>query len=277
MTTDFDQSLLDMTTPDREQQLRDAKERAVGPIPLIADPPSCLVLLPRGMFRNNEWQQEAEVRELVGIDEEALARIRDAVDFYDHVLALGTVRVGTEDLTQRPVSERLILLQELLLGERQQLLMAVIRVTYGDSKTLNVTCPNCQAEQEVDLIISEDFKPKVMDDPHKQTYSYTTSKGDNIEYRLVNGGDQNAALGKKGASPAEINSIILSRVITAVNNGLLPDPLGYARAMSLRDRTALLENLTNQQPSIDMTLTMPCVGCGGDQVLGLGWRDLFRP
>lgn len=277
MTTAFDESLLDMNGPSKEQQLLEAKQKIAGEVPLIDNPQSCVIMLPRGLFRGNEWQNEVEVRELTGADEEALARIRDSVDFFDSVIAHGTVRIGAEDLSHRPVSERTLPLQELLLGERSQILMAIIRVTYGDNKTLNVTCPSCQAEQEVDLILSEDFKAKSMDDPFKQTYSHVTSKGDSIEYRLVNGADQSVTLSKKGASVAEQNSMILSRVITSVNNSLLPDPLGYVRGLSMRDRADLLDKLTEQQPSLDMTLKVPCVGCGGEQVLALGWPDLFRP
>lgn len=261
----------------KEQQLQEAKERIAGGVPLMDDPPSCIVNLQRGLLRG-EWQTEAEVRELTGADEEALARVRDMVSFFDLVMAHGTVRIGNEDLAARPVSERQIILGELLIGERSQLLMAVIKVTYGDNKTLNVTCPNidCKAEQEVDLILSEDFKTLPMEDPHKMTYSFPTSKGDTIEYRLATGADQTAALAKKGASQSEQNSILLSRVITAVNNGLLPDPLGYARGLGMKDRTVLLEKLMDQQPKLDLTLKVPCVGCGGEQVLALGWGDLFR-
>lgn len=275
MTT-LEDNPLDML--DKERQLQAAKERIAGGVPLIEDPPSCIVMLQRGLLRGQEWQQEAEVRELNGADEEALSRVRDMVNFFDLVMAHGTVRIGDEDLSVRPISERQIILGELLLGERSQLLLAVIRVTYGDNKTLNVTCPNpdCKAEQEVDLILSEDFKIKPMEDPHKLTYSFATAKGDAIEYRLATGADQVAALSKKGATQSEQNSILLSRVITSVNNGLLPDPLGYARAMLMRDRTVLLEKLMDQQPKLDLTLKVPCVGCGGEQVLSLGWTDLFR-
>lgn len=276
-TTEFDTSILD--TPDREQQLAEAKEKIAGSVPLIEAPPSGIVVLPRGLLKGDSWEQEAEVRELTGADEETLARVREAASFYDHLLALGVVRIGSIDLGSRPVSERLGILQKLLLGERQQLLLAVVAATYGDTKTLNVTCPNpdCGAEQEVDLILSEDFKAKPMEDPFRMTYSFTTSKGDAIQYRLAEGADQIAVLDKKGAAVAEQNSLILSRVITQVNGRLLLDPLLYARSLSMRDRAALLTELTSKQPEIDLTLRVPCVGCGGEQVLALGWPDLFRP
>jgi ribosomal protein S27E len=273
--TAFDQTMMDMGA--KERQLQEAKEKMAGSVPLISDPQSCVVILPRGILRGQEWEQEAEVRELNGADEEALARVRDVVNFFDHVLAHGVVRVGSEDLSGRSVPERLTVLQNLLLGERSQLLLAIIRVTYGDNKTLNVTCPNCEAEQEIDLILSEDFKSSEMETPHKLTYSYATSKGQSIEYRLVTGADQAIALSKKGATTAEQNSTILSRVITAVDGGFVVDPLKFVRDLSMRDRTVLLDKLTEMQPQIDLTLKVPCAGCGGEQVLALGWPDLFRP
>jgi hypothetical protein len=259
-----------------EQKLSTAKSRIAGSVPLIPDAPDCVVDLPRGIFHAGEWHTEAEVRELTGSDEESLARVRETVDFFDQILALGVVRIGTIRLADMVVGERQAYLSQLLLGERSQLLLAVVRATYGDDKTIGVTCPACEHEQEIDLILSVDFKPKEVDDLQQASYSYK-AKSWAITYRLVTGGDQSAALSRKGSTVAEQNSIILSRCILSVNGEILPDPLGFARKLGMKDRTKLLSLMVEKQPDIDLSLKVPCIGCGGEMTLGLGWGDLFRP
>lgn len=258
------------------QKMADAKAAIVGSTPLIPEAPNCIVNLPRGLYRGGSWKCEAEVRELTGADEEALARVRETSDFFDTVLAHGVVRIEDIGLDSLSIPERQAILHDLLIGERSQLLLGILVATYGDEKLLNVTCPHCDVDQEVTIIPSEDFKPKVVENITTTIFNYVTNKGHNVEYRLVTGADQSEVMKKKGASTAEQNTIILSRCITRVNGQLLPDPISYARKLGMKDRTALLTEMVSKQPDLDMSVQMACVGCGGDIVLGLGWADLFR-
>lgn len=260
-----------------EQQLAQAKEVIAGPVPLIDNPVSPLVVLPRGVLKGQDWHSDAFIRELNGEDEEALARFKDIVEYYDHVLARAVEQIGAIDLKSLPMSERQTMVQNLLVGERSMLLLAIIRITYGDEKLLNVTCNTCQTEQEVALILSEDLKAKEMKDPRKMVYTYTTSKGDSIEYRLATGADQLEATRRKGASQPEQNSIVLSRCITKVNGQLILDPLKYARSLTMKERRELLTALVENQPMVDLTVVTNCVSCGEELRLPLGWGDLFQP
>jgi len=51
----------------------------------------------------------------------------------------------------------------------------------------------------------------------------------------------------------------------------------YARKLPMRDRQGLLAALVSHQPKVDMTVTVDCVGCREEQVIPLGWADLFQP
>ncbi|NBZ96736.1 MAG: hypothetical protein EBR40_09990 [Proteobacteria bacterium] len=261
----------------RQQKLAEAKAAIAGTTPLIPDPPNCVVRLPRGLYQGGSWKTEAEVRELNGADEESLSRVKDASDFFDLVLAHGVVRVDDLNLASSPLSERQILLRELLIGERSQLLMAILVATYGEEKVLNITCGTCSEDQELTLYLSKDFKAKEVEDVAEPSFFYTTKSGDSVEYRLVTGSDQNEVLRRKGATTAEQNSVILSRCITKVNGAILPDPQGYARRLGMKDRMALLQQMVDRQPDLDLGVQTTCVACGGDIVFSLGWSDLFRP
>lgn len=261
----------------RQQKLSEAKAAIAGTTPLISDAPDCIVNLPRGLFQGGSWKKEAEVRELTGADEESLSRVKDTTDFYDLVLAHGVVRLDELDLTTYPMAERQVFLRELLIGERSQLLMAVLVATYGNEKLLNITCPHCEMEQELKLLLSSDFKPKDVPDVHRPSFEYVAKNKDLLEYRLVTGADQNEALKRKGSTTAEQNTLILSRCITKVNNQIVIDQMGYARKLGMKDRNSLLLSMVEKQPDLDMNVQTVCLGCGGDIVFGLGWGDLFRP
>lgn len=260
---------------DKQAEIRAAKEAIAGPVPLISDTPLTTLQLPRGLFQRGSWQKEAEVRELNGTDEEALAKTSDQLAFFASVIAHGVVRIGEVDFTSVPIAERKFYLGELLLGEREQLFMKVVQVSFGDQKVLPFTCTQCATEQEFTLIISQDFKPREVEDT--DIMQYHTKHGDVLDVRAAVGADQEEALGKKGASTAEQNTVLLSRCITKRNGELIPDPLGYARAMGIKDRLSLLEKLVERQPSISLDLKTTCVSCGSEQRIVLGWGDLFRP
>ena len=259
--------------------LERAKRVTAGDVPLIQSSLDGNVELPRGLHYNGTWQRKAFVRELTGVDEEALARVREVFDTYDTVLSLGTVRIGELDLASLSLPERQGHLQQLLLGERDQLYIAIVQATYGDRKTLRYRCQNeaCGEEQDLILTLSEDFKPKVIEDIDRTEFEYTTSKGDVIAYRAAVGSDQYEILKRRNATMAEQNSTMLSRCIRSVNGNIVVDPLLYARQLSMPDRHALLTLLVERQPSVDMNVTIECIACREEQVIPLGWGDIFRP
>jgi hypothetical protein len=254
-----------------------ARQETAGPVPLIQNSMDPVIQLPRGLMNNGTWHTQVTVRELTGVDEEVLARVKTVQDMFDNVIALGVVRVGTLEMANMTLPERQGLLQSLLLGEREQLYLAVVQATYGDQKTLKYTCPVCEEEQDLIVTLSEDLKPREVVDVERTEFHYQTSKGVDIAYRPAIGADQIEALARKGASPAEQNTIILSRCVKTVDGQLVVNPLDFARAMSMRDRTALLDLLIERQPTVDLSLTINCAVCREEQTISLGWGDLFRP
>lgn len=262
---------------DKQSDLRKAKETIAGPVPLIPEGPDLKLTLPRGLVVNGVHKRDCLLRELNGADEETLAKLKEPADFFDAVIALGVVSVDDFDLESLSLAERESWMRELLIGERDQVFLGVLKCTFGEKRMISFTCTTCAEDQEIDLYLSEDFKPKkVEEDLLTEVFAYTTSKGAVVEYRLVTGEDQKAAFARRNASTAEQNSIILSKVITRLNGGLVPDPMSFVRAMSIVDRSALLGELVAKQPSVDLGVTTKCAACDADQRLQLGWGDLFR-
>ena len=210
----------------KQADLRTAKEAIAGPVPLITDAPDQSLVLPRGLFHSGVWNRDVVVRELTGVDEEALAKTREPVAFFSNVLAMGTTTVGSVDFTKLSLAERSVLLNELLIGEREQLFLKVIQTTFGNERDITFNCTVCGDSQEVTLLLSEDFKPAVVDD--LSPFTYTTAKGDVLDVRPAVGTDQEEALAKKSASPAEQNTVMLARCITKCNGQMILNPLDFA-------------------------------------------------
>ena len=271
----FDPSNLDDLIS-KQDELRRAKEEAAGPIPIIDDSPEVIVTLPRGLFHGGTWQRTVEVRELTGADEEALAKARDPADSYDAVIGHGVVRVGDQDLTTITPVERGVLMRQLLIGERDMVFLGIVRAAYGEERRLPMVCQVCEHEQEMVLKLSEDFKPKIPEDADGTSFHVFTSKGHNIEYRPATGVDQRQIMDRRGSTVAEENTQLLASCITNVNGGLVVDPEAFARDLPIRDRRTILRALMQRQPTIDLTVTLPCLDCGRENTVALTWADLFR-
>jgi hypothetical protein len=263
--------------PSKQQELQDAKKAIVGNIPLMEEPVSNLITLPRGLFDGSKWETEAELKELTGADEEALARFKDVVDFFDAVLVYGTVRIGAIDLSDMNFAERQSTLAGLLVGEREQLFIHITSITYGDDKVITHTCPACDVDSETTLQLSEDIVFPTMENPYSLTNTMVTSKKDTITYRLATGADQLTVLKRKGASSAEQNTLMLSECITEINGAPVVDPIANARNLSMGDRRKILEALTAAQPSPDLNIKVTCPSCAFEMILPLSWGDIFRP
>ena len=274
MTTDVFAS--EQAVQDKQQELRQAKEAIAGPVPLIEDATDPTIVLPRGLFHSGVWEREVLCRELTGVDEEALGKANNAYAYFNTVLALGVVSVGSLDLSSLPVAERQFYLNDLLIGEREQIFLKIVQVSFGNQRDVNFNCQSCAVAQDVTLLLDTDFPPQEVDNVEATVLEHTTSKGDVLTYRGALGSDQEAVMDKKGLSVAEQNTLMLERCVTKRNGELIPDPHGYARSLPMRDRQKILELIVARQPQIDLNITTTCVACGATQTLGMGWGDFFR-
>jgi hypothetical protein len=261
---------------DKQQEIRAAKEAIAGPVPLIEDAPDPVIKLPRGLFHSGIWEQDVLCREMTGADEEALAKSQTPLAYFNTVLALGVVSIGTFDLTPLSTAERQFYLNDLLIGEREQIFLKIVQVSFGNQRVIGFTCQTCSVEQDVKLLLDTDFPPTEVENVTASVLEYVTSKGDVLSYRPALGSDQEAVMDRKGITSAEQNTLMLSRCITKRNGDLIVDPPSFARSLPMRDRQKLLEGLVDRQPQINLNITTTCAACGAQQTLGMGWGDFFR-
>jgi hypothetical protein len=249
------------------------------------EPPSdTLVQLPGGLVRGALVIRQAEVRELTGEHEEALARAARAqpgsvVHFLNTLLECGVVRFGTEDPAQTQT-----FLRDTLVGDRDALLIGIRRATYGDDIELEEwKCPECKNVTDLTIPLT-DIPVHKLEHPDKEiTFDVPLRRGRTAEVRLANGADQTAVFAKEDQTIAERDSVLLGRCLLAVRDkdGTRHMTIGtegaLARKLPLPDRHAILRELTERQPGPKFgELKFTHQDCGKEVGLALGLPDLFR-
>lgn len=261
-----------------------AAERGTSPV--IPPPPDDMVDLPGGLVKKGKVIRMATVRELVGTHEEALAKAwesaakRGTMAFFMQVLLeCGTARIGDEPEKRTPD-----LLKDLLMGDRDQLLLGIRQCTYGDEIEIEQwPCPSCGDRTDISLSLSEDVKVIKLDDPvNEATFTVDLRKGRKATVRLPTGHDQLAVFEQDSLTNKQRDSILLSRCIVSLHetDGSAMHVAGLggtvALGMSIPDRQVILGELIKRQPGPrynDVRLTHQ--SCGEEVSLSLGLGDLF--
>lgn len=250
--------------------------------PVIDLPPSDTVDLPGGLVKGGEVTRKVVVRELTGADEETLSRARQSSSAYhyiDTLIECGTERIGAFDRARNSA-----LLQDMLIGDRNQIVLAIRRATYGDSLTVSEwACPECGQRSNVTFSLSEDVEVVHLDDPAKDSrFAVPLRKGGEVEVRLATGGDERAVVDREGLTIKERDSILLSRCLVSIKDASGREHVaagfssGMALSLGMADRNVILREMIKRQPGpriSDVKFTHQL--CGKEVSLALELGDLF--
>lgn len=240
--------------------------------PTIDDPGENQIILERGICREGVWYREAEVNELNGADEEAIAAAgSSSYRVFEALLLRGVRTVGSEFMNRK-------LATELLIGDRELLVMAVRRATFGnDLEFEELPCPHC--EELVDLTVPLDAIPFThLADPEQTEFEVPLRHGAVAFVRLPTGEDQAAVFAIKDGNRARQDSEILNRCVLRVRQGdgtVIKRP--PATHMWMGDRQTLLKYLTDTQPGPRYNaFTFTHETCGEEVKLPIDLAMLFR-
>ena len=260
-----------------DQEYVDQVNRAEGlglsekPTPPVMDHPVDLTVdLPVPIEHPTEGQlRRAEVRELNGEDEEYFAKGRDDGAKITRLVARGTVSLDGVDVDEALISSMPI-------GNRDTLMLAIRRATYGDDLDLDLVCNACGAENGiiVDLVKEVDVKTA------KTTATVEFRRGGSAKIRWPNPDDESAirlaAEKNKNMTMAELNSMLIGRVLLEVNG---QDAFGEQTAKQLKmpDRRDIVDFLAEEQPGpLFDKIEHECVECGRKSPVKIGYDELFR-
>jgi hypothetical protein len=239
--------------------------------PVMADAPSGQVELPGGWIDpQGNLHRLAVVNELTGLAEEKLARIDPVANL---PLLLNTfVECALDNIGgHKPTPE---MLKGLLVGDREALLLGIRIATYGETLEMHISCPACQAEEDLAIELREDVPVKTMDTPEIRKYDVELRGGRIAVVQPATVGIQDEVWDVKKTA-AEMKTATLERCILSIDGR----PVGHqeAQALGLGDRKTLLDFLEEIQPGPDYEgVRLPCQACGREFVVRLDLTDLFR-
>jgi len=236
--------------------------------PDVQLPPDTQVELPGGLFDPFDGvTSTAEIRELTGADEEVLARITDPGKALLAVLERATVKVGDNPATKE-------LLDGLLAGDREMILLAIRIATFGPSVAVGPICPNCGEEQTFDVDLEKDVViKKINEDDREFTVDCSVGK---VVMNLPTGIAQKALVNASNKNSAELDTILLKSCVASINNVPVTS-IQQIKDLKIKDRRALLTDLADRNPGPQLSeIKKTCTSCEQEVSLPLTLADLFR-
>jgi hypothetical protein len=250
-----------------------------APTKEIKLPANGSVKLVCGLVRspNAETIYDVEVQELTGEHEELIAKSRRSPNiarFVSTILECGISTIGGEPAQKADI-------KKLLLGDREQLLMEIRRVTYGDElEFAGLNCPQCGELLDVTITL-DDIPISRLESSEDRAFEVKLRKGGKAIVRLPNGEDQEAVLENAEATDAERNTVMLERCVSSLvdkagNKTHVPSRPVAVRELSVPDRHAILDEVVKRQSGPNYNgVTFTHESCGKEVPLFLGQGDLF--
>ena len=230
-------------------------------------PPDPTLELPGGLLDPfNGLITTAQVRELTGADEEAVAKVNDIGKGLLTILERAVVKIGDET----PDKD---MLDALLSGDREAILLKIRMMTFGSEiKVGPLACSNCGDVQVFDIDLDKDVPIKKLEGDRRFTVS---CKVGNVDLTLPTGSLQKEIVASSNKTSAELDTIILKNCIVSINNKPLLNT-ETVRALGLADRRLLLNEISLRNPGPQLReITKTCSACGQEVPLPLTLAELF--
>lgn len=239
--------------------------------PTMAHPENLTVRLPVPVEHPTKGElREAEVRELTGEDEEFFAKGRDDNEKIALLVARGTTALDGEEVG-------LDVIRSMPIGNRDTLMLAIRRATYGDELELDLVCTTCETENNIIVDLATEVEVK----EGEPTTTVTLRRGGTAVIRWPNSDDEStirkaAAKRKHAMNIAEVNTMLLGRILIEVNGeGSFGEET--ARRLRMPDRRDIIEHLSRTQPGpLFDQIKHQCVECGQTSPVTIGYDELFR-
>lgn len=233
---------------------------------LTKAPPSTEVHLPGGYLTSQGVVNTAEIRELTGVDEEAISKTSSIGRSITTILERGLRKIGNTEATLED-------LDALLSGDRDAIFIAIRKITLGDTLDYTVRCEACEEKQDVIINLNEDVP--VVELTGARAWKIETKQG-YVEVALPTGVTQRKLLENMEKKSAELNTLLLAGCVLSVNG---EPSLGASTVLNLgiSDRAKIINEILTKNPGPRLgEVKKTCKACGKDIPLPLGLGDLFR-
>lgn len=238
--------------------------------PEIAPPLDTMVELPGGYITDaGEVIRIAEVRELNGKDEEAMSRASSMPKALLTILNRCTVKIGDKPATEQ-------MLDSLLAGDRDMLVLAILKVTFGATPKVLTYCGGCQDAKEVLVDLNSDIKVKVLTNPIEDRIFTINSKAGELTVQLPTGGLQKELLNNPDKTNAEVTTMILEGTVLKINGNPVFSKT-QVQNLSVTDRRMIIDELNKRIPGPQFEpLKAVCPDCESEVTVPVTLDSLFR-
>ena len=231
--------------------------RPIQPQPLQVPPfpPGKVFRLPGGFVENGRVHREVEVGPLTGGDEEFLASVDPATPaavLITALLAHCIRRIGT---IWHPGAE---VVRNLLIGDREFLVLKLRQTTLGDRVALSTPCPHEECGEVMDMTFSLKDFPVEERPVSAEPYRLTPPAGDEIVFRLPTGGDQEALVAL--ADDPRVADQLLARCV--LQAGSIQSPtVDEITSLPEMTRRLLEERIAALAPEVSAEVETECPEC----------------
>ena len=236
----------------------------------IVPPSDTVVNLPGGyLTATGEIISEAEVRELNGSDEEAIARAANVGKAILTILNRGTVRIGNQKADEK-------MLDQLLSGDRDMLVLGILKATFGNTADIGGYCSGCEEMKEVQVDLNTDIKIKALGDPVNDRVFTVDGKNHVYTVQLPTGITQKEMLNNADKTSAELTTIMLENTVMKIDNSPVLSKL-QVQNLGLVDRKQISEAINKRLcgPQFD-AVTVTCPDCESEVSVPVNFGTLFR-
>lgn len=244
-------------------------EKIVAPANILS-PSNVVVTLPAGFITpDGEVIKTVEVRELNGKDEEAIARVTGWFRIFGTILSRAVVKLGNTKVEES-------LLDRLILGDRDAILLGIYKATFGQTTVLPAYCAGCNAAKDVEVDVDRDIPTTVLVDPvADRTFTVKTS-GHEYTLTLPTGIVQREIGNNSDRTTAELTTLLLEHCVVEIDGSPV---FGKAQvqAIGLADRRTLGEAIAKRAPGPQFeTVSITCPDCGGKVAVPINLGTLFQ-
>ena len=244
------------------------EEQVVEPAKII--PPSNIIVnLPAGLYHNGEVIKTAEVRELNGRDEEAIVRADSTSKVFSVIINRATTTLGDYKATED-------MLDRLLIGDRDALLLGIYRATFGDTAEVGAYCGGCNEQKIVAVDVVKDIKTKILPDPVGDSKFLVKGRTKEFLVALPSGLTQKKLLANPAANLAESMSILLEQTVLEID-GKMVISKEQVKALGIVDRKTIADAIANRNPGPQFDdLTITCPDCESEVQVPISLGTMFR-
>ncbi len=195
---------------------------------------------------------EIELREMTGAEEELLTnqRLIRSGDAVNQVLANCTLRIGESD-EKSPKA-----IGDMLSGDRLFTLVKLRQVSLGDEVELDLVCPSAACRAKNRVTVNLDDLPVTPYGEEREFVFGLPASGSKVRFVYLDGHKEKRLAQMQEPS---ISAAMMIRILDI--DGTAPSKKALAE-MSLRDRSALRQEMLRVDAGIDTNIESDCDTCG---------------